>query len=330
MRSTPQLLAQQLHKSIAPFYLLYGTETFLMEESAIMIRQHIRSLGEIDQIALKLDQSEEADALHQLEQPSLFANSRLVELKFEKPTAALAARLIKILQHHYSDTYFILQVGSLNRQNQQAQWFTLIEQKGVVIPHWPLSSSQFSKWVEQKAKQRGLSLTQQTLLLLVYHTEGNCLAASQEIERLALANLTSASIDNHFSQQSQFEVFDLCEAALTQQPARVIKIVSCLKESGIALQLILWALGQTVRTLNRCTAADKDPIQLLRQAGIRPQSHDIYLRRLKETPSTFWPSLLPYLSQADKQLKSGEITQAWQNVLTMSLKLAGTSILSSL
>ncbi|MBN9288179.1 MAG: DNA polymerase III subunit delta [Gammaproteobacteria bacterium 39-13] len=332
MRSTPQLLAQQLSKGVAPFYLLYGAESFLIEESATLIRQRIRSLGEIEQVTLTLDQSENAaNVLNQLEQPSLFASIRLIEVKFEKPNASLSSKLAKILENEHIDTYFIFHAGSLSRQNQQAQWFTLIEQKGVVIPHWPLSSLQFSKWVEQKAKQRGLSLSAQTLLLLVYHTEGNCLAASQEIERLALAHSeTTSPIDSQFSQQSQFEVFDLCEAALSQQPSRVIKIVSCLKESGVALQLILWALSQTVRTLNRCAITTKEPTQQLRQAGIRPQSQAIYLQRLKGSPATYWSSLLPYLSQADKQLKSGETTQAWQNVLNMSLKLAGNLSLPSI
>lgn len=328
MRSTPWLLTQQLEKNLAPFYLLYGSESFLIEESASVIRQRIRRLGETEHMVFTVENENTLASLTALEQPSLFTPRRIIELKLPKLSASLAQKLAKILQSSFPDTYFLIQAGTLNRQQQQATWFTAIEQNGVVVAHWPLSSSQFSSWVEKRAAQRGLQLSPQTLLLLVYHTEGNCLAASQEIERLALINTSAAAteVKDYFAEQSHFDVFDLCEAALSCQPSRVIKIASCLKESGTALQLVLWALGQTLRTLIRCATSPQEASQRLRQAGIRPQSHEIYLRCLKKASISSWSSLLPYLSQADKQLKSGEMASAWRHALNISLKLAGVSM----
>ncbi len=288
MRSTPQALAQQLEKSVAPIYLLYGMEPFLIDESATLIRQRVHKLGEVEQLILALD-SEEDSLISQLEQPSLFTQIRLVECRIAKPSAQIALKLAQILETLYPDTYLLIQTGSLTRQHQQAKWFTQIEHKGVVIPHWPLSPSQFSAWVEQRASRQGLVLDPQMRQLLLYHTEGNCLAAAQEIDRLRLLAGTPAQ----FSQQSQFQVSDLCNAALSKQPSRVIKIVSCLKESGTALPLVIWALAQTLRTL----------------------------------PPQRYTTLLPSLSVADKQLKSGDMAGAWQNVLDVSLHLCGSPIL---
>ncbi len=287
MRTTPQALAQQLEKNVAPIYLLYGMEPFLIDESATLVRQRVHKLGEVEQIILALD-TEEESLISQLEQPSLFTQRRLIECRITKPSAALASKLAQILEKTYPDTYLLIQAGQLTRQHQQAKWFTQVEQKGVVIPHWPLSPSQFSAWVEKRATQQGLVLDPQMRQLLLHHTEGNCLGAAQEIDRLRLL----AGAPGEFSQQSQFEVTDLCSAALSKQSSRVIKIVSCLKESGTALPLVIWALAQTLRTL----------------------------------PPQRYISLLPALSVADKQLKSGDMTSAWRNVLDVSLHLCGSPI----
>jgi DNA polymerase-3 subunit delta len=325
MRCYPQQLPQLLEKNLASIYLLYGSEPFLIEESASLIRNRVRALGEVDHQVLSL-QGEGSSLISQLGQSSLFAAISLIELKIEKLNAQLAVQFSQILQSCAPNTYFLCYASKLSRQNQQAKWFTQIEQKGVVIPHWPLSSLQFTKWVEQRAKFRQTLLSPQMLQMLVYHTEGNCLAAAQEIESLRL--ICESGTAANFSQHSQYEVSDLCEAALAKQPTRVIKIVSCLKESGTALQLVVWALAQTIRTLLRCTARPEEEISRhLQQAGIRPQSHALYTQALKTNTATKWFSLLPYLSQADKQLKSGDIPSAWRNVLEVSLNLAGTALL---
>jgi DNA polymerase-3 subunit delta len=262
-------------------------EPFLIDESATLIRQRVHKLGEVESLMLALE-AEEDSLIAQLEQPSLFTQIRLVECRITKPSAQVALKLAQILETLYPDTYLLIQAGSLTRQHQQAKWFTQIEQKGVVIPHWPLSPAQFSAWVEQRAKRQGLMLDPHMRQLLLYHTEGNCLAAAQEIDRLRLLAGTPAQ----FSQQSQFEVSDLCNAALSKQSSRVIKIVSCLKESGTALPLVIWALAQTLRTL----------------------------------PPQRYVALLPSLSLADKQLKSGDMASAWRNVLDVSLHLCGSPI----
>lgn len=327
MRIYPSSLGSQLEKSLAPIYLLYGTESFLIDESASLIRQKIQTQGEVEHRLLQIEQADHDSLLAEVGQTSLFSPYQLIEISLTKLSAKALKALSQILQTPQEGTYFLIQTGSLSRQNQQAKWFTHIEQKGIVIPHWPLSGAQFSKWVVERAKRQGLRLDGQTLQQLIYHTEGNCLAAAQELHRLGLANMGGTPAV--FIQQSQFEVSDLCEAALAKQPSRVIKIVSCLKESSPTFTLVIWALAQTLRTLRRCVGCSLDEVMhCLQQAGIRVQQHDLYLRALKESPTTSWCSLLPNLAQADKLFKSGEQEGAWRQILHVSLQIAGSKSLA--
>ncbi len=320
MRLTPPSLLQHLNKSLANLYLLFGNEHFLVEESCKAIRARIHQLGEVEHHILNDASSEQVNTL--IEQRSLFANAKIIEIKINKFNPALISTLQALCETPLTDCYIIIQAQMLTRAQQQAKWFTMVEQIGIVVAHWPLTGAQFSQWVDEQASQKGVTLTPELRMRLLSYTEGNALAAAQEIDRL---RLTGTEI--YFESMSKFELFELIDAALSRQPARVIKIVSYLKNSKEALQLVIWSLGQTIRALNRCAnASPARHTSTLSQAGIRTQSHPLYLRALKDTPNTHWVSLLAYLFCADKQLKSGNETSAWQTVLDLSLRLANSPV----
>src|SRR5688572_26165457 len=140
MRITPQELPQALNKNLAPLYFLYGPEDFLLQESRELIAQKIRALGEVEILHFNLETTAPAEACAQLEQTSLFATTRLIQIKIKKLTAAITAFLSELLTRSYPETYFIVLSEQLSAQQQQANWFSAILQQGVVIGHWPLNA----------------------------------------------------------------------------------------------------------------------------------------------------------------------------------------------
>lgn len=322
MRLSPGSLSSHLAKNLANLYLLYGNEPFLIEQSSQSLRARIQQLGEVEHHLLT--ESSLGELSSYIEQRALFANAKIIEIKVNKLSVALTNALQALCETAITDCYIIVQAQTLTRAQQQAKWFTLFEQKGVVIAHWPLHGAQFSHWVDEHAAQKGITLTPDLRARLLSFTEGNALAAAQEIDRL---HLLSGS-ETYFEPQRRFELSELVEAALSKQPARVIKIVSYLKDSKEALPLVLWSLGQTIRALNRCANSPSQSrhATTLLQAGIRTQNHALYFKALKEAPNDHWLSLLTYLFCADKQLKSGNETSAWQTVLDLSLRLANSPV----
>ncbi|MGD9591326.1 MAG: DNA polymerase III subunit delta [Candidatus Berkiella sp.] len=313
-------LSQHLAKNLANIYLLYGNEHFLIQESSHAICSRIKEIGEVEHLII----TEPGEQLcQQIEQRSLFALAKIVEIKIAKPNAAFISAITTICEMDLTDCYIMIQMQSLSRAQQQAKWFTLLEKKGIVIAHWPLTGNQFTRWVDDRLARNKIKLEPELRMRLLNDTEGNALAAAQEIDRLHLLNDT----DLHFGSQSRFEVSELIEAALLKQPARVIKIVSYLKSSKEALPLVIWSLGQTLHALNHCTNAPTGarPTTLL-QAGIRAQLHPLYLNALKDRPNQHWLSLLVYLFCVDKQLKSGDLASAWRTVLDLSLQMANSPV----
>ncbi|MFI4937268.1 MAG: DNA polymerase III subunit delta [Candidatus Berkiellales bacterium] len=306
MRCYPEALSTTLKKSF-PVYVIYGNEPFLMAQSADLILQILKANAEIEHQIFTIDThaaSAWAPLIQAKQNRSLFSQKRLFELRFlTNINADEAQQLIHLLPSIDENSIFLIQAGQLSLPQQKAKWFIHCEQVGLVVPHKPLAPPQFSKWVTERAKHHRIKFTTETLKLLIDYTEGNCLAAEQEMTRLALYYAEGDKegdktvVITDLDQQSQFNVFDLCKAAVAQKPERVIKILRCLKDAGTALPLIIWALAQTSREPS--TAASK-------------------------------PFLLSRLSLADKQLKTGEMVAAWQEVMNISLLLAGGSVHSML
>ncbi len=328
MRITPEQLTEHLKRQLLPVYLLSGNETFLLEESADKIRQQVHSNADVEHKRFSdTTGGMWAQLQGELQHFSLFSSKQLIELRLSKFAANDTKQLLNLLENLQSDFTLLLITGQLSKQSQQAAWFKCLEQKGAVVTHWPLAGQAFAKWVTGRAKQRGLTLNEQDLRLLMYHTEGNCLAASQEIEQLYwfYQDAGAQSQTSALTEQSQFTVFDLSEAALQHQPARVVKIVSCLKENvGSAEQLIIWSLSQTLRALLKAssTEQDADRRQILMQAGIRTTSQSLYLKCLKTPTPLRWAKLLSLLSVADRQFKSGDNSSFWQCILKIALNLS--------
>lgn len=326
MRVPPESLAEHLKRRLLPVYCLSGAESFLLEESAAEIRHHCLAKGaEHKRFS---DTTPFWDRLKgEMQHVSLFSNHQLIELTFAKFTANDSENLLELLKADHPDTTLLLVSEQLSKQTQQAPWFKLLEQKGAIITHWPLTGPAFAKWVTHRAKQQGVLLSDDNLRLLIYQTEGNCLAAHQALQQAYWASLNNTVTEgpSSLTQQSQFTIFDLCEAALQQQPERIVKIVSCLKENESAAQpLIVWAIGQMLRALIQASFHEHESAkrQALTQAGIRTANQMLYLKLLKAQDALYWSSLLDLLGAADKEFKSGENASFWQRIIKITVNLS--------
>jgi DNA polymerase-3 subunit delta len=287
MRCSPLQLAAQLENTLHPLYWLFGSEAFLKEESARLIQTVICQKEATEHFIFTVDnQSVWAEVARTVQHASLFSSKKLITLRLigKQTSVAPFLDLLKTAQ----DCYFLIQA----EQNEPPY----VQDHGIAIPHWPLSGAQFTKWLAQRARARGLSLTEEALRLFVQQTEGNCLAAAQEIDRLYLeydfpSSLSPVTI-TELTQQSQFSVFDLIKAIEARHTARIIKIVGCLKESKTALPLVMWALTQV----------------LAKSSWAGSQRRDALTR----------------LAIIDKQIKSSE-GLVWQNIIEISLIFSGFS-----
>ena len=102
---------------------------------------------------------------------------------------------------------------------------------------WPLPGARMGQWIERRASARGVRMDNDAVTLLAEHTEGNLLAASQEIDRLALLHAgTTVSADDVASAASdhaRFDIFDLPAKAVDGDTQGALKSLSRLRAEGV-------------------------------------------------------------------------------------------------
>ena len=98
--------------------------------------------------------------------------------------------------------------------------------------------------------------------LLADRVEGNLLAASQEIERIALlqpgGRLGADAVAELVADNARYDVFELASAAFLGNAPRALRILEGLRGEGREPPLILWALLNDLRALSRVLQHDPD------------------------------------------------------------------------
>ena len=119
---------------------------------------------------------------------SLFGDRQLIEvcLGVRKPDKKGTAVLAELLEQPNGDDILLIQAEKLDRQNQKAKWFKAFEKHATVVQARLLAGRDFERWISARAGAKNLKLARDAIELIAMRAEGNMLAASQEIEKLAL------------------------------------------------------------------------------------------------------------------------------------------------
>jgi len=331
MRTTVERLDALLERELAPAWLVAGEEPLRVGEACDAIRAAARKRGFEEREVFFVDRytawSEIAQSAQAL---SLFASQRLVEIRMpgSKPGNGAAA-LTQLVEASGPELLVLVVVEKLDRDARGSAWVGAIESRGVHVAADPVPLEQFPRWLGRRASRLGLSLDEGALALLADFTEGNLLAADQEIRKLVMAGRTSAdeaAVLESVSASNRFDVSRLTEVALAGDATAVVRVLASLRAEGTEPTLVLWAILREMRNLwsqlhpgarlpavwTTSPGAAGIAAQRLRQAGARPA-----FMRLAERAS-----------RADRAIKGRLKANAWDELALLATELAGLRVLA--
>ena len=153
------------------------------------------------------------------------------------------------------DILLIIYGNKIGQDVQKAKWFKSFEAEGIYIPCFPVEGIHFSRWLQQRCQQYHLNITPDALKLLADYSEGNLLAAAQEIEKLNLLGLNGlvdeSQLESVMLDQSRFNVFQLTDLLLKGQSEKALTVLSRLKAEDIEPNIILWAMEKEIALLDK-------------------------------------------------------------------------------
>ena len=338
MQLKPEQLDAHLRKQLAPIYFISGDEPLRVMEAADAVRAAARRQGYDERDVLMVQAGFDWDSLmSEAGNLSLFSQRRVIDLRLPggKPGADGSKALRAYAESPPDDTLLLVTAGKLEPAARKGKWVQALDKAGVVVFVWPLKGQEFNAWVAQRMRQRGLQPTAEAVTLLADRVEGNLLACMQEIEKLYLlqgeGEVDAGAILALVADNARYDVFGLVDSALAGEAARSIRMLQGLRAAGIAPQIVLWALSREIRQLAAMTAvlASGQPVQaVMTRYRIWPaERKSMVAAALQRLSVTQCNTLLRHCARVDRVSKGQAAGNAWDELLQLTLKLAGNQAL---
>ncbi|MEY1661299.1 DNA polymerase III subunit delta [Isoalcanivorax beigongshangi] len=325
MQIKPEALSRQLAQNgLLPAYLVSGDEPFQQQECTDLLRRTARDKGFDERHLFSADSGIDWPALYaEAQSLSLFGGARILEVRLgeKRPDKSASEMLVQLLEAPPPDTLLVISCSKLDRRRDHgSRWVKALDQVGAMIEVWPVAAGQLPGWIEARLRRLGLAASGDALALLVERSEGNLLAAAQEVDKLALlfpgATLTPEQVEAAVGHSSRFSPFDLGDALGGGDLPRALRILDTLHAEGVESPVVLWALTREVRQLAQIIGGE-DPGRL------PPQR----LRQLQQQARRLGPAgvqqAVALAARADQALKGMADGDPWQHLTSLVLRLGG-------
>jgi DNA polymerase III subunit delta len=329
LKLTPDSLTTHLRERLLPAYLISGDEPLLAGEAADAVRERTRAAGFTEREVHFVERASDWDEVRSSAASlSLFAAKRLVEIRL--PSARVgtagASALRDLLRAPCADTLFLILSPRLEREAQGADWIRELETHGAWVQVWPVPPERLVAWLRARSRKLGLEASAEALAELAARTEGNLLAAHQELMQLALlapgGRVSETRVLEDVADRARFDVFQLGEAALAGETSRALRILGGLRAEGSEPTLVLWALIRAMRDLWGSREGVVNAPSWQRRSAALAQA-------ARRAPGMPFAALAARATDADRVIKGRIPGIAWDELTLLAAQLCGVRTVSA-
>jgi DNA polymerase-3 subunit delta len=336
MKVYPEKLAARIKQGVGPVYIVSGDEPLLVQENCDLIRGGLRQAGyserEVCHVAPSFDWQE---VLFSANSMSLFAEQRLLEVRCTaKPDKVAIEALKTYVANVPADTSLLLVLPKIDKKVEATAWFKSLDAVGVHVAVWPVGVDDLPRWIEARFQAAGLRASKDAVRAMVDRIEGNLLAAVQEIQRLRLI-VDGDVIDlehvlDGVGDSSRYNVFNLIDAAVGQDPKRTLKVIEGLRVEGIAMPLVAILLSRELRTLISIAGAVEKGQKVdaaIQKVYVFPNRRSLVARCVSAQGRRRLEAVQRQVGRLDKLSKGIGKGNVWDLLTSLMLALAGQPVI---
>ena len=332
------MLASQIARDSGSVYLLSSSEPLLLRDWLDDARRALRDGGFEDIKNLSAESGFDWDELLQeSDMMSLFSERkcRIVSITSGKPGQQGSKVIQALCDDPPADSLFIFVVPGLDSQVKKSSWFKTVKSSAVVVELKPVYENRLAGWIMERAQGKALTIDHQSAQFLAERTEGNLLAADQELEKLSLRfsgqeAVDFATIESSVGESARYSHFVLVDACLAGKAKRALKILGSLQAEGFATTQLRWAIQAALQQLDRLQQARQSGglnDRLWQQLRIWGQKQGLYqsaLARLSVADIERLLSSCATLDRLGKGQQQGEFpNQEWIEIKSLIIDFSG-------
>jgi len=334
MRLRPEQLAGHLQQSrLAPVYCLCGDEPLQILESEDAIRERARSEGVDERIVYQVERGFDWEQLaRDGANLSLFSSRRLIELRLgtQKPGKSGGEVLTKWADKPDNDNILVITSAKLDRQTQQTRWFKALDKAGVIVQVWPVDAGRLPDWIRQRMSAMDRNLDRDAAELIAQRTEGNLLAARQELEKLCLlldkTDIRLEDVIHHVVDSTRHDVFALIEYVLLGRTRRIAAMLRSMCREGIEPLSLFGALMWELRRLCSMSARIAEGTTteaIFSEYRVWQQRQKAMAAALQRLGPREFGRLLSTAKDVERTLKGGNRKDPWNALEDLLFLIAG-------
>ena len=323
---------------LPPAIWIHGDEPLLAIEAADAVRAAARAQGFSERQTLQVDRSfKPAMLAAQAGSLSLFAQLRLIDLRFPaggKPGKEVLAALAELLRNLPDDLRLLISSARLDKAALASEAVSRIERSGWLVAAEPVTREALPRWIGQRLAAQGQQADDATLALLADRTEGNLLAAHQEIRKLALlcppGRLGFDAVRAAVLDVSRFDAMDAVDAMLAGDAARTVRALDALRAEGEPPQRLLWWLADAIRKLARLHDARARGVPLptaFQEQRVWGAAQAAYRAALSRVDARTARQALLAAAEIDRIGKGVAPGDPWRSMVSLAARLAGAPVL---
>ena len=325
-------LKSHLSKTLAPLYVLVGDEPLAQSECLDYIRQAARKAGADERNSFIVERNFNWQQIQQFAQAlSLFSTLRILEISIPngKPGVDGGKALMELCANLILDTTTIIILPALERDAKNSAWFGALQKAAVVIDLKEIAPAQLPQWLAARLALQNQSTDAISLAFIAHQVEGNLLAAHQEIQKLALlhpaGDISHEAIREAVLNVSRFDAFQLGDAILAGDTARVTAILQGLQDEGenavAVMNPLMWVLRPLLR-IKQAEARNENISSAMTNARIYGDRQALVKRALSRLNLRQLEAALQKLCDIDKTAKGMMQGDAWLELSRLCFGLA--------
>ena len=331
MQIRPESLSGQLARGLPTVCVIYGDE-LLSIEAADAFRAAARKQGFDERETLIAGPGFAWDQLlASSANLSLFGGRKLIDLRIPtgKPGTEGADALKRMASTASPDSVLLVNLPDLSWQEEKAVWLTTLGEAGWLVKCVAPTLDQLPAWLAARLKRQGQGADPETLQFLAERTEGNLLAAHQEVLKLGLLyperTLSDEEVRHAVLNVARYDLDGLRDALLRRDLPRYARTLEGLRQEGEALPLVLWAVTEEVRALTqikRGTEAGLSPAALYKDAKVWGPRQAAIGKAVGGLPLERLDAALRQLALIDRMIKGVATGNPWTEFLRLGTALA--------
>jgi len=321
----------RLHKTLPAVFFLTGQEPLQLNNLALLIKKTWSQQADDDVEQSIIHVNNAADwqiVAEEANSYSLFSSKVLIDVRFDKKTLDAAGKttLERYLQEPNPRCLIMIRAPELPLKQLTAM--TNHDAVHVMTIATP-GANEVKQWINTRLNDMGARFDPNIPSLIQQYNEGNLLACSQLLDKLAIlvepaTPLSIETVKEQLINQCEYSLYDLADACLNADAVKALLLLRQSAGNKTEPTLILWLLTQEIRLLLQLAPFAGQGATLRDKAAelkIWSSRQALYQKAAARQHVSHLTALLQFCNKLDSDIKTGQSHLIWNSFELIALSL---------